>query len=99
MDLTRLAVDAGQFINRAVQVNEERQRPACPPALFKINSSLPLLSRIRLFCHIAPVHRREPRPGGKDRAGLRAGGTPGSGGRHQDLDGLDHFSNRGATAT
>lgn len=49
-------------------------------------------------CNCALVHGGEPRPGGQDGAGARAGAAAGPGRRHQDLHGQDHLPDRGVTA-
>lgn len=40
MDLTRLAVDAGQFINRAVQVNTAAGKPGATVADVRVAAAL-----------------------------------------------------------
>ncbi len=51
-----------------------------------------------LFCNSAPVHGGESWAGGQDRVGPRAGGAPGPGRRHQDMDGPDNLPDWGFTA-
>lgn len=92
MELTRLAADAGQFINRAVQVRSLGCHCDASDVLASVHGSA------KSRCGSALVHGGESRPGGPDRAGSRAGGAAGPGRRHQDLHGQDRLSDRGFTA-
>ena len=72
MDFTRLAVDAGAFINRAVQVNTCFRHVLCISY-----DHLQVCSQFETF--LTSVYRGDSGTGGEDRVGRQLGGSHGQG--------------------